>query len=498
MTFGQLLEKLLYLSNQKKIVLAKELGYDISYISKWVNGKNIPTQKNISNICKMTSNFIVNSLTESSKLELKEYFEINTEIDNDDELKGYLEYSLKDSYVNTVQKNIPSIYEKNNLANLEDNYNSTLHINPRLRKQYLAKYAEMFIEKSENMEIIIYVNLYSLNNADKMAISNMKKILHSMSLKKNIKVSILMGFEGENDDIIFNTILIINMITSYSCMDFKLYNCDIALNSILSVIKGAMFHTAMFTKDKRCLFTNISRKKSIVDEAYNTLDDIRKSRGEKLVYYKNSYDIIKEKIWIQYIMGTDLRFLIGSINEFFMPKDLFEEISLEVFKEEPYLLDDLRQINMFLENMTYKSKMKVLIYEKELIRYMATGEIHFFNRHVKLNIHQMQKHINYIKNIIANSNNINIKLVEDGFVELFKNNKNPSLYLSRDLKILKMHPEENIYDYSIVRDNKFKIICDDFFDTIWTTDDEVLVCEKDYILEKIDKALMYAKIMNDN
>ena len=138
MTFGQLLEKLLYLSNQKKIVLAKELGYDISYISKWVNGKNIPTQKNISNICKMTSNFIVNSLTESSKLELKEYFEINTEIDNDDELKGYLEYSLKDSYVNTVQKNIPSIYEKNNLANLEDNYNSTLHINPRLRKQYLA------------------------------------------------------------------------------------------------------------------------------------------------------------------------------------------------------------------------------------------------------------------------------------------------------------------------------------------------------------------------
>lgn len=37
-TFGQLLEKLLYLSNQKKSVLAKELGYDISYISKWVRG----------------------------------------------------------------------------------------------------------------------------------------------------------------------------------------------------------------------------------------------------------------------------------------------------------------------------------------------------------------------------------------------------------------------------------------------------------------------------
>ena len=60
--FGQLLEKLLYLSNQKKITLAKELGYDISYISKWINGRNLPTQKSISSICKTTSEFIVSSL----------------------------------------------------------------------------------------------------------------------------------------------------------------------------------------------------------------------------------------------------------------------------------------------------------------------------------------------------------------------------------------------------------------------------------------------------
>ena len=48
--FGQLLDKLLYLSNQKEITLAKQLGYDISYISKWINGKNLPTQKSISNM----------------------------------------------------------------------------------------------------------------------------------------------------------------------------------------------------------------------------------------------------------------------------------------------------------------------------------------------------------------------------------------------------------------------------------------------------------------
>ena len=75
-TFGQLLEKLIYLTNQKKSTLAKIVGYDVSYISKWINEKNYPTQKSISNICEITSEFIVNSADSKSKEGLKRYFEI--------------------------------------------------------------------------------------------------------------------------------------------------------------------------------------------------------------------------------------------------------------------------------------------------------------------------------------------------------------------------------------------------------------------------------------
>lgn len=60
-TFGYLLEKLLYISKQKKSSLAKMLGYDISYISKWTSGKNLPIHKNIQEICLNISKFIVNS-----------------------------------------------------------------------------------------------------------------------------------------------------------------------------------------------------------------------------------------------------------------------------------------------------------------------------------------------------------------------------------------------------------------------------------------------------
>ena len=73
-TFGILLDQLLYISNQKKSTIAKELGYDISYISKWISGKNLPTSKNINKVCKSISNFIVKSLDTISYEDMINYY----------------------------------------------------------------------------------------------------------------------------------------------------------------------------------------------------------------------------------------------------------------------------------------------------------------------------------------------------------------------------------------------------------------------------------------
>lgn len=66
-TFGAVLENLLYISKQKKSSLANYLGYDVSYINKWVNSKNLPSSKRINEICIDISKFIVDSLTLDTK-----------------------------------------------------------------------------------------------------------------------------------------------------------------------------------------------------------------------------------------------------------------------------------------------------------------------------------------------------------------------------------------------------------------------------------------------
>ncbi|MBC5995531.1 XRE family transcriptional regulator [Romboutsia ilealis] len=492
-TFGQLLDKLLYLSNQKKSTLAKILGYDVSYISKWINGKNLPTQKSISDVCKRTSEFIVNSLTPITMQDLKGYFEIDDDVDTNSILSKYLEENLKESYIFTAQKNIPNIHSR---THWEDNYNSMMHINPRLRKQYLSKDMYSFLNKSNKLDLIISANLYRLNNSDRMAISDMKDQLAELEDNVKVRARLLMGFEGEHEDVIFNTILIINMITKYPDMDFKVYNCEVDSNSIMAVVKDSIFHMAIFNKDKQCLLTNMSKEKRIIDEMYYSLDEMVKNQGKPIIDRKTSIEMIRDKKFTQYIMNQDLRLLLGSISELFMPYDLFNEVASLVFGDDDEVLDELKKINMFLQNVTYTSKLKVLIYESGLESYISSGKLNFFNIPVELTFEQREKHINHIEKIITESENVEIKLIDGNFVEGFKEDENPSLYLSKTLKIMKINPQSRINDYAIIRDSEFKNICDIFFDSIW--ENEIVVDDKYDVLERMKKYLAYSKIINES
>ncbi|MGL5695038.1 MAG: helix-turn-helix domain-containing protein, partial [Peptostreptococcaceae bacterium] len=74
--FGKMVEKLIHFSGQKNYSLAIELGYDVSYISKWINSTMLPTAKNIKKINSTIANFVIRYLDEHSLDDIIDYFEI--------------------------------------------------------------------------------------------------------------------------------------------------------------------------------------------------------------------------------------------------------------------------------------------------------------------------------------------------------------------------------------------------------------------------------------
>ena len=493
-TFGYLLDKLLYLSRQKKTALAKTLGYDISYISKWTSGKNLPIPKNINSICEMTSKFIVNSTAQEDIKNIKEYFEINENLNSKKELEVYLEELLRESYAYTAKK---SVSIKTKEVYWEDDCNSVIHVNPRLRKPYLDKEIEKYINKSNKLNLILCANLNKLCENDKISIADIKKELFSKYNNVEPKVKIMLGFDGDNDDIVFNTIMIINMISIHPNMDFEIYNCQVDSNSIISVVRDLVLYTANFTKDKRCLLSTTSMDKSAVEDMYYSLETILKNQGNPIFEKKKLINIIKEKTYTQYFMTQDLRWLIGSISELFMPPDLFMEVANSLF-DDSKMLEEISKINIVLQNITYKSKIKVLIYVSELKKYISSGKIKFFNKSIELDFEQRKKHINYLKNIILNNPNIEIKLVDGDFVEYFKDNKNTSLYLSKNVKLIQTDYDDKTSDYVIIKDKEFKKMCDIFYKNIWEEDRDIIIDDKDEIIDILEKELTYVSIINEN
>ncbi|MGL5694472.1 MAG: hypothetical protein ACRCXA_10365, partial [Peptostreptococcaceae bacterium] len=115
-----------------------------------------------------------------------------------------------------------------------------------------------------------------------------------------------------------------------------------------------------------------------------------------------------------------------------------------------------------------------------------------------LSFEERERHLKYIEEIIEKSKNVEIKLIEGNFVDDFKDTEDPSLYLSKSTKILPTEPNCNVNDYAIIMDREFKEICDEFFDKIWTGRNDIVISDKHEILERLEKALVYSKIINGN
>lgn len=493
-TFGGVLENLLYISKQKKSSLASYLGYDVSYINKWVNSKNLPSVKRSAEICENISRFIVKSLDDDTKKTLVEYFQL--ERDDNDFLYEYIKDTLQEVYFESSNNKNNQTIPMTSVS--QEYYNVNCEVKPTLLHKTIREEIEFNATVGNNLDIIISINLFSMDYKEKVSLVDMKKFFYELSKYTNVKINFLLGLEGENNEEILNSLLTINILSSYPKLNFKLFNCNVSKNTAFFIIKDRFLCTTIFSDNGECLFSNTSKDKNLINEFYYNLEYKLKNKGKYISVIKSPLEMIEDQTYVQYIMNSELRCLLGSINEFFMPPDLFMEIANRVFGDSPKLINELKKINVFLHNATYKGKLKVLIYESELRKYMSSGCLHFFNTPVTLTFKERERHIEYIEKFLEENNQVEIRLVDGNFVEDFRHADNPSFYLSKNLKFIKVHPVSGKNDYSILRDNEIKKMADNLFDKLWNYGGDLILIDREDILERISKSISYTRIISEN
>ncbi len=436
MEFGKNIEKLIQFSGQKNYSLAKELGYDVSYISKWISGAMLPASENIKNICEKTAKFVVDNATEIHKCEILAYYKLDiNKYSSDESIIQYIQDMLNESYLFSSQKKANKNYIKVGKENTEQ-CNSLLYIKPRLLKKHLDEEIMDLTKKEIKNDVILLADLFSLGKDDKLHIAGIRSGSTIKTEMKNVRIRFLISFDENAEDIIFNTILLMNMIKIYSNINFTFYSCKHAQYSLTSVIKENSFTYTVYTDTKQCLFTNVSQDPKVVQDIYESLEEMIETRSRITFLEKNPREIILEKNYIEYMIGRDLRWLIGNMSELFMPSDLFLEIGKIVFGESKEIVDELKNIDAILQNAIYKSDIQILMYENAIRQYISNGRLSFFNTTITLSLKQRQRHIEYMEKILKENEDIDIKLINGNLVDDFKNKENPTAYLSRNINII--------------------------------------------------------------
>lgn len=494
--FGKLIEKLMYFSGEKNYSLAIELGYDVSYISKWINLTTLPTSKNIKNINKIVADFIVKSANDASLNDLADYFKVEKNENNDksEVLKKIIEQKLNEAYLYSYNKN-----NKKNLKKDNDKNNSIQKVNPALRKKYLDNEILNFIDEVGSSNITVLCDLFSLNRDDKINLAGIKKgENHPSDIQRNfIKIKYLISFNENIKDIVFNVMLFIYMITSKWRIRINIYSCYFTPNTFISAVENKCVHTAIYNNNK-CLTNITSTDENVVDEMYDTLEDIANSQSMLTFHKRTPEEVIIGQDNINYIMDSELKWLIGEISELFMPTDLFLEVGESIFGENPEILLKLKKIDTILQNVTYNSEIDVAMYECIFRKYVYNGKITFFNKPITLNLTQRKRHMEYMKKLLLEKENIHFRVIDNSQLGDFKNDEKPSLYLSRNITLLKESSNELGENYLIVKDQRLDNICKLFFDEILKEEENKNKNRKNEIINLLLDSLRYVEILDDN
>lgn len=493
--FGKAIEKLIYFSGQKNYSLARELGYDVSYISKWISLAMLPTAKNIKKINSTIANFVIKYADEHSLDDIINYFEVdkNQEDDICNVLKNVIEEDLNESYLYSYNK-----HNKKSAKNAQEVNNCIQKVNPVFRKKYIENEISDFLKKYGSSDMMVICNLFSISREDKIKLAGCDPLDSEQDNfnREHINIKYILDFDENKKDIIIDILIFISMATSIRRMKSEFYSCKFSANTFISVVKNKCSHTAIYNNNK-CLTTLTSTDEEVVHDMYDTLEDISNTQSRLTFSKKTPEEMILGQEIINYIMDTDLKWLMGEVTELFMPSDLFLEIGEELFGYDQEIVEKVKKIDAILQNVTYNSNLNIFLFESVLRKYIYNGEVTFFNKKIILTLKQRKRHLEYMEKIMQ-QDNINIRLIENSQLSQYKGEEKISIYISKDNTHLKEKCNKLSENYLMVKDGRLEKLLKRFFDESWKEEGCTRVNDKNQVLRLCSESLNYIRIMQNN
>lgn len=419
--FSELLEQLINMSGVKSTGLAKALQYDASYISKWVSGRMLPTEKTKKKILTGLSHEIVNQSTQDGLQNLYK----NYQVDFPEELENviYDNLEIEYDYVIDLQNTCGSM--------IAPDVNFFASLSPA---QYITKMQHPVLRRVKMLDIMAEMDLLKLNHEYRLQIMQgdvHRKLLHNYP---DVHFSLVIDLAPDKIDDIYDSIFMMNMLSAMSQVDFYLYQNQQASGRMIFTVKNDFMISGLLVNPDRCMSVTISSNEKNCNPIYHGIKD--RCTRESLLCRRTT------------------------MNEMLTTRDYMHSMTLRTLEE---------------------SELHLLIHCQALWDFAVDGNLDFYDHMVHLSLPQRKQYFDHLLYIFDHSENLKFKLVKEPMILDFKYQINQCVFLSDQFSYLRLNTYNWNNNLAIMNHPNLRCMFDRFFQSAWCDEDKDLLTSHDEI-----------------
>ncbi len=469
--FSSLLERLMTVAELKNYTLAQELQYDVSYISKWINGRVLPSEKTEKSVLHTISQCIVDAASEKGLEILLDDYAVQSQ----EELKAAIFDNLEAEYKYVIET--------------QKNYGSSvapkIFFFPELNlSQYIAKTQHPVLRRVKSLEIMALMDLMTMDHEYRLQVVGISQdYLQPRQFYPKDRNSLMIHLDVQKWDVLFDTLFLVNMMRNLTHIDFRLYGGEQAKGRANFVVKDDFSISGMLISESKCMAVTVCEEESSNAVLYRNIDGL--CSRENLLFQKVVMsEMLRSKEYIHTMLAPNQRWLIGHMTEQFLPDDLFEEI-VEQLSESglgAVSVEEFRNIHDMSKRIIEGSKIRLMFYESAFSDLAVSGELDFFNYKIVLTASQRLRYLEYVLNLWEHNPKLDVRLIYGSLISDFRYIANQCIFLSDVFSYLRLDNCGSPNNLTAINLQSVQSIFDQFYQSVWTSSDKKVFSDRQTII----------------
>lgn len=455
--FSILLEHLMSVADIKNSVLARAVQYDDSYISKWISGKLLPTEKNHENTLQAISHCIIESLNEDTTSLLFQEYQLQDIQDLETAIYDNLEMEyayVKELQTTTGAEIAPKI-----------SYYPELTLD-----QFIFKMKHPALRKVNSLHVYAIVDILNIDPTYQLLIAELNSAHGGRGLiLPGVHFSLLIDLETVSDNLVYTASFLMNVMANLSNIDFNLYCGSQAQRKLVFAIRDTYAISGMLVDSSHCLGVSTIEDSDLTNELYHKIKLL--CNKETLLIRKTTIPEMLHKFeYEQTLISRSQYCLIGHLTEHFLPEDLYMELLDDFCKNNKELRkQEVEKLNHLTQRILETIPVRLLIYASVLKDFTVTGELDFFGTRISLSVSQRLRCLKNLEHLITQLDLLEVRILPEGLLSDHQHISHPTLFMSDSLCYLRL--KRLTPEYNVCIPNKIALnrIFEEFFNSVWNS-----------------------------